>query len=314
VLDLLTSFPEIGGADHSLAKHDFGPVTLAVDAGGELIEIGRVQYDQAAYEMQAGVVELPVPPQAAAALPDANLVLMAGARRLLEEIDVVQVETDDRAVYMDLAPVDGASRATADIELRAFRRGEPITAPVTVELQYFTDAMTPGKVNSLNPLVVTACEVTEKPLGTVDRIEIPAGGRATLTLVAEAPGCFKVRFLPPPMKPDDNPNFAVEFFTCYRALPYDDYSAISDEELTWSFLYEHVIRYYAIMYPVMSRIIPWGPTSTPTDPDRVIQFASLMRQAVDESRIGTALQMPITRELSRGKRKLIERWCELQLR
>ena len=313
-LDLLTTFPEVGGPHHSVDKHDVGPVTLTLDTPTGPIEIGPVAYDRATYESQAGVVELTVPPEAAPHLADSDLVLMAGSRALLHEIDIMQVETDDLAVYMDLAPVDGALRATADIELRAFRRGEPISEPETIGLQYFVDEMIPGQLNSLNPLVVTACEVVDRPIGTVEEIEIPAGGRQTLTLVTDRPGCFKVRFLPKPMQPGADPNFAVEFFTCYRALPHDDYSHVSDKDLTWSYLHENVVQYYAIMYPVMSRIIPWGPTSTPTDPDRVVQFASLMREAVDESRIGTALQMPITRELSQGKRELIKRWCDLQLR
>ena len=64
----------------------------------------------------------------------------------------------------------------------------------------------------------------------------------------------------------------------------------------------------------MSTIIPWGPDNTPHDPERVAQFAALMSQAVDASRLDTALQMPITRELSAGKRALLQRWCALQMR
>ena len=115
------------------------------------------------------------------------------------------------------------------------------------------------------------------------------------------------------MKPDDKPAWWFEFFGNYRVLPFDDYSDVPDEQVTWQFVYNEVFSYYAIMYPVMSLIIPWGPSDTPHDPDRVVQFASLIRQAVDESRVGTALAMPITRELSAGKRALVQRWCDLQL-
>jgi hypothetical protein len=50
-----------------------------------------------------------------------------------------------------------------------------------------------------------------------------------------------------------------------------------------------------------------------TDPERVAQFASLIRDAIDESRLGTTLEMPITRELSAGKWSLLKRWCDRQL-
>jgi hypothetical protein len=64
----------------------------------------------------------------------------------------------------------------------------------------------------------------------------------------------------------------------------------------------------------MSLIIPWGPDDLPHDPVRVSQFAAIMRQAVDEKYLGTALSMPITRELDAGKRRLVQRWCDLQMR
>ena len=47
---------------------------------------------------------------------------------------------------------------------------------------------------------------------------------------------------------------------------------------------------------------------------RVAQFAAIMRQAVDRKHLGTALAMPITRELDEGKRRLVQRWCDLQPR
>jgi hypothetical protein len=310
-LDLLTSFPEEGG---DLAKHDFGPVELVLETDdGKQVGIGPVPYDRTTYENQAGVVEVALSPGLAPLLGDGSLRLVAADTLLLREIEVVQVETDDRNLYLDLELVDGALEATGSMELRAFWKGEPIKSPVTVTLQHFEDVMKPGTANSVNPLVVTACELTEQPSGIEGSITIPAGGRAAVTITSTRPGCFKVRFLPPPMKPDDKPMFQVEFFGSYRTLPFNDYSHVPDEDITWPFLYEHVFKYYAVMYPVMSLIMPWGPSNMPYDPDRVVQFASLIRMAVDESHVGTALAMPVTRELSAGKRTLVQRWCDLQL-
>ena len=39
-----------------------------------------------------------------------------------------------------------------------------------------------------------------------------------------------------------------------------------------------------------------------------------MLDVIDESRRGTALEMPITRELSAGKRALVRRWCRKELK
>jgi hypothetical protein len=154
-------------------------------------------------------------------------------------------------------------------------------------------------------------------------ITIPGGGQAKLTIQPHAPGCYKIRFIPPGATkhnipssgcPEATPDFTIEFYSNYRVLPTDDYSSYTDEQINnWPFMFEHVFGYYALFYPVMSTIIPWGPKNAPEDEERVREFAALMKYVVDEKLLKSPLAMPITRELSAGKRKLIQRWCDLQL-
>ena len=126
-------------------------------------------------------------------------------------------------------------------------------------------------------------------------------------------GCQKLRFLPVGLSLPAVPQWAVEFYSNFRVLPYHDYSKVPDGEVTWDYVYDEVFSYYGILYPIMSLVIPWGPDTLPNDPVRVAQFAAIMRQAVDRKYLGTALSMPITRELDEGKRKLVQRWCDLQM-
>jgi hypothetical protein len=325
VLDLLTSFPEIGcakGADGDpFDKHDFGPVELELvyDAGSgpTTATLGRVGYDRATYEKLAGVYELAFDPASEAGRNIETGSLQLRDPRgtvLLREIETVQVVSDDPAVYMDLAPADGGLRATGTARLRVFCKGRPIEEPVTLQVQRYSDIQRPGKLNSVNPLVVIATEIDEEPAETTP-VEVAPPGELALELSADKAGCYKLRFIAPGMVADypGSPNFAVEYYTSYRVLPHDDYSEVPDEEITFEFIYREVLNYYAILYPVMSTIIPWGPENTPQDPQRVAQFAALISQAIDEDRLGTALEMPITRELSAGKRALLKRWCAREL-
>jgi hypothetical protein len=320
VLDLLTSFCEV---DYGLEKIDYGDVQLVLeydDGTGktETADIGTVHYDRTTYETLAGVVEVPIPPgsEAEKHIEDGWLRLVDSSDQLLlREIEVPQVETDDRSVYIDLPP---SGETTGTMRLHAFLKGQPIQEPVTVCLEVYEDVMHPGTANSIDPLVVYACELVENKAGGSSEVTIPAGGVADVTFKVSKPGCFKLRFVPPgfypPPKGQPNPNFAVEFFGNYRVLPPDDYSGVPDEQVTWPFVYQEVFQYYAVIHPVMSLIIPWGPgNSNELDPERITQFASAMKMSIDESRIGTALEMPITRELSAGKRALVQRWCDLQL-
>jgi hypothetical protein len=325
VLDLLTSFPEIGCVPNAqgdpLDKHDFGAVQLELvyDSGGttETAVLGEVGYDRAAYEQRAGVCEVTFDPDSDAGKNIGSGLLQlrtASGTVLLREVEVAQVVTDDPAVYMDLQAVDGGHRAEGEARLRVFSKGKPIEEPVTLQVQRFSDVQRAGTANSVNPLVVTACEIEEDP-GETSELTVEPPGELTLPLTADAPGCYKARIVAQGMVADypNSPNWAVEYFVSYRALPYDDYSHIPDDEITFELVYREVFNYYAILHPVMSTIIPWGPENTPQDHERVAQFAALIREAVDESRLGTALQMPITRELSAGKRELLKRWCAREL-
>jgi hypothetical protein len=342
VLDLLTAFPEIGGpGPQAFEKMDFGPGPVNLwlvygPDGATEAKIGPVSYDRATYESLAGVWEVPFDPtsDAGKAIGDGYLQLRNDAGDvLLREIEVPQVETEDRAIYVDLAPpaANEPPLAMGELTLRAFTKGKPISTPLDVEVQFWVDVMTPGDVNSINPLVIMACLLTNAEdttgaysvLGSSQeasgafKVTIPAGGELALQFTADRAGCVKLRFVVPGMTiagPPAQPAFAVEYYTNVRALPYEDYSHVPDEQLTLEYVFEEVLAYYSILYPVMSAIIPWGPENTPHDPDRVAQFAALMSQAVDERRLGTALQMPITRELSAGKRALLQRWCALQQR
>jgi hypothetical protein len=340
VLDLLTAFPEIGCDPNATGdvfdKHDFGPVSLDLDydtpTGPATAVLGAVSYDRATYEQLAGVWEVAFDgaSQASEHLADGLLRLRdADGNVLLQEIEAAQVETDDRAVYIDLeSDGGGPPQAVGSMLVRAFIKGEPITEPLALQVQFWLDSMAPGDVNSINPLVVMACNLsnvqstnggytlldsTEPTSGTFE-VTVPAGGELELRFSVQTAGCFKLRFIPPGMTiVPGPPAFAVEYYANARALPCDDYSHVPDEQLTFAYIFEEVLSYFAILYPVMSTIIPWGPDNTPHDPDRVSQFAALMSQAVDESRLGTALQMPITRDLSAGKRRLLQRWCALQM-
>jgi hypothetical protein len=317
LLDLGTAFPEAGcDKDYTgdpVAKHDFGAVALEVAYGDSSAALGPVRYDRETYERLGGVWEVPFDPgsEVGRQLADGLLQLRDEAGIvLLRESEAVQVVTDDQAVYLDLAETPGGVRALGSASLRVFAKGEPIAEAVTLTVERWTDYQKPGKANSVNPLVVTATEIDERRDGAFE-LEVPAGGRVDVPIEAGEPGCYKLRYVAPGDE-GSAANWAVDDFSCFRVLPFKDYSDVPDEQLTFEFVYGEVFSYYAILYPVMSRFIPWSPDDVPLDEERIAQFATLIRYVIDEARVGTALAMPITRELPAGKRALLKRWCDLQ--
>ncbi len=157
---------------------------------------------------------------------------------------------------------------------------------------------------------------------TTEQVTVPAGGQLTLNLTALPvgmnPSTFRagvslIRFTDPanPVTPNfawDNCDYAT-----VRILPFDDYSQVPDATINnWSYIYSEVFGFYSVLYPVMSKVIPWGPTGAPNNPAEVKQFASQILALTDFNMWNTTIYMPITRDLSGGKRELLRRWCNLQ--
>lgn len=311
-LDLLTTFPE--QAPGSPDKIDLGPVKLLVEDQHGLLVLGDVDYSGKTYVANAGVVEFGIATDVLDRVRNGMLVLNDKTGTMLQEIDVVQVETDDRGVYLDMEPDEsGKLTARGTVGIRSFRKGEPTTGPVELTVQVWADDIVVGNAESLSPLVVHQNYLRWKQLGEY-HVTVQ-DGIVEFQISTTRAGCQKLRFLPAGVTPPaPYPQWAVEFYANFRVLPYHDYSNVPDKKITWDFIYSEVFRYYGILYPIMSLIIPWGPDTLPNDPVRVGQFAAIMRQAVDRKYLGTALSMPITRELDEGKRRLVQRWCDLQPR
>jgi hypothetical protein len=75
--------------------------------------------------------------------------------------------------------------------------------------------------------------------------------------------------------------------------------------VTWNFVYQNVIRYFYLIYPGMFLRLPFQNEATAR------QNATIIRQMVSKDSWDTTTYMPVSRDLSDGKRKLLQRWCAL---
>jgi hypothetical protein len=282
-LDLINSVPEV---DTGLAKVSLGNVNAYVETQGgggtQLQLLGAVAYDRAAYEQTGGMVDISYPPALDDAVQSGQVVLIqeSSQSRLLEETELT-VETDDRCVYLD-------ANQAGSLTLRVLRKGGPPGAPVTIRLmQYITTQ------KSFTPSTPTTAVVT-----IPDQVSTDANGMATIPLTTANPGTCVITFLLPGVADDDTSAFAN-----VRVLPVDDYSNVTDAQLTFSLIYAEVLKYYWLLYPKMNRIIDLSQEI------RVTLRAQFIRDRTDPARFEHTDYMPRTRELSNGKRQLLLRWC-----
>src|SRR5260370_31565400 len=90
-------------------------------------------------------------------------------------------------------------------------------------------------------------------------------------------------------------------------LPFDDALEryTPDSSLSWSFIYRNVLRVFDLGYAIMPKV------GNLHDLNVIEQMAEQIKFAVSVDSFESTLYMPITRDLSAGKRKLLQRFVNL---
>jgi hypothetical protein len=139
-----------------------------------------------------------------------------------------------------------------------------------------------------------------------------ADGYITFTVTGLAPGAAMIRYQAP--GDDFNPNqdgatayhyFGYVSYNNFRVLPDDNYDNIPDDQVTWEFVYQNVIRYFYLIYPGMFARLAFQ------NENIAKQSASIIAELIAKDTWGSTSYMPVSRDLSDGKRKLLQRWCAL---
>lgn len=280
-LDLANSVPETG---FDLGKLDLGPLTVVAKAPGADVELGTLDYaayDAAAYAATSGIVSLPLDDAAAAAAEDGDLEVRAadGTPVLTEQPLTVAVHPPN--VYLE----EGESTA---VTLRVFRRGRPPGARVSI----------------------TMAEVpTGGPLPHVT-VETDARGEASVPVTGDRTGSWtwvlapwEGSVAPPPptqLTPDSDEYLVV------RTTPADDDIGLLAP--SWDNVHTYVLRDWEAMAPCMDNWLLLG------DEDQCARAAALVRDLTSRERFDDYGYMPVTRDLTKGQRTLLHRWCDLVIR
>jgi hypothetical protein len=332
-----------------LQKADFGDLTLTITSNGQSQTVAVIPYEQykrSAYESGSGVIEIPYAAALAPALMDPQGVFTLSGQKLtpspaLEEVNYGFVFTDDQCLYLH----EGDS---VSYQIQVFYKGQPFrnqkVAITTSEYQFKMMASpppappspgqpqpapvrvfepldnTPGLkyVVSIPPQEVNSSFNSGQPISITN----PMGnyvtdnhGKITLTVNGNCRGAAMVRYQLAGDTFDPNMGgankylyFGYTFYNAFRVLPNDNYDHISNDQVTWEFVYREVLQYYYLLYPGM--FARWdGPVSFK---DAAVQNASIIAQMVNKRFWDKSWSMPVSRDISDGKRKLLQRWCALQ--
>jgi hypothetical protein len=105
------------------------------------------------------------------------------------------------------------------------------------------------------------------------------------------------------------------FYAAIRVYPFDGplvdrfvqlWNSTYDPDQAWQFVYDEILYLYDMLYPIMNAYVPLhdrGKVEAAID-----QVLLLISEELEEN---STVAMPITRDLSRGKREVLELWGSL---
>jgi hypothetical protein len=350
-LDFGSAIPEIaiaGTTASNLVKADFGNLTLGTIAPGAapsftpIADIDYAHYERSAYEASAGIIDIPFPgPETAAQLQSGQLAIqvqgqsipatVADIRRpghatvvvsatgpllaLTEQI--YSAQTDSRGIYLD----EGES---LQFQVKVLQAGAP-AAGASVLVAKFDNNLSliptalPQFVNFTGgrQQIISAGGIpTSVTVVTADQ-----NGIAKIGVAAQSPGFPVLGFFPfatgssLPQPPAALFPPGPAFYATVRVLPFDSsapqqfidiWNSTHDPAQAWTFVYNNILYIYDMMFSVMLQYINLGSRDAVEKSAGAIA-ALITKDVAAES----TMAMPITRDLSGGKRTVLQLWLYL---
>ena len=284
-IDLSNSIPETG---FDLAKQDLGELSVvAVAADGKTVAatLGTLPYrayGREAYDLGAGLVVLPVDPAAAAIAANLDLEVRTAAGAVILRETALRACPEDPNLYLD-------EGEPGELRVRVLDRGAPPRVPACVTL-YLQDA---------DPATARTVPVDAAGFAT---FPIPAGpgsvdGYLLVPAFAAAGGaCAAPASIPKEIDPQ------VTDYVYVRILPAD--ADIAKLPPTWDNVRAEVLADWEAMAPCMDNWLRLG------DPVQVKAYGALVRRLTSKASFEGFRFMPVTRDLSAGKRALLYAWLD----
>jgi hypothetical protein len=333
-LDLNSTMPENGTPAEwpsDLSKTNFGPLTLGVwEAGAfaHIAEIDSTQYGQTPYEASAGIIDIPFPnPDTGALLKSGTLAVQVQDQFALMEQNYT-AQTDSRGIYLD-------ENGQGGFDITVCFRGVPSPGTNVLVAKYdenlsliLTTNPTPPNPP---PLINFTTGQQNLPVGdnetAVAIVTSDKNGIASVGIEAQNPGFPVLAFFPytgntvPQLPPSlFNPPANVflitsAFYATVRVLPFDDgvpqefinlWNSTGDPEQAWNFIYNNILYVYDMLFSVMLEYVNLGDRSA-VEASASIIWGMISEAAAQDS----TLAMPITRDMSAGKRKALQLWIYL---
>jgi len=295
-IDFGSTIPE---RNEALDKATYGDLELRVRAADGTITaiapIAQAQYGKDAYEASSGILDIDLSEHADPSI----MIKIATGDLLIATSSLVALRESPLIAFCDTRDVYVEEGAPTAVTVAVRERGKPPSAGVHVAVFSY------GRNQAPLPASPSPAPVVLQP---------DAAGNTTLPILPTVPGLVNFALLPfsaPNPTPVQPPGLNVNAHTyiSVRVMPFDNAleASTSDSALSFSFIFREILQVYDIIYPRMSAIINF------TDRNAVEANASGIKSLIQDNLFESTRYMPVTRDMSAGKRRLLSRWCDLAL-
>lgn len=323
ILDFIQTIPEDTTLNpqsptEDLHKVDYGDLRLTVTSNGVEQFVGSIpysSYNRTAYEKWGGIVEIPVSDSVLLALADSNSILKfyaetMGSIPVMQEIDYDIIASDEQCLYLNKGEIK-------TYKMKVLRKGVPVINE-TVKLALTQYNFLTGDAG-VDEMAIKLLRQLDGHTGSQYIVDIqPVRGYTTdengdieFSITGVENGVAMVRYQPandnfnPSVGNNKKLYFGFVSYNAFRVMPDDNYDNLPDDEITWDLVKNDIIQYFYLMYPGMFARLPFQKE------DVAKTNATIIRQMISERSWHSTSYMPVTRDLSDGKRKLLQRWCAL---
>jgi len=334
--DIANTFPEDGPDGN---KFDIGKISVGLRKIDEdikdpklntnpIYEIASIKNDRSEYQYKGGMIDLELdntPDEVSEMLYNDSfeIIISSSLHGVLLNESEYMIAASSVCNYLDELPPnqnwsdqivrerlrnEASESLRGEVKISALKRGRVPTGPMEILVEQWK--ITPTGTPNQYGLYKYPELIGKESLVLFD-------GRATYLFQPErGSGLRRFRFVPQGTWPQEiTPvNLAAlafkEFFSEVRVLPYDDYSHISENDLNFKLIYDEIFRYYHLIFPAMSVHLDMsdpGIWTTPTTAQYVLRM-------IDTKLWDFHNYMPRTRDLSKYRRELLERFCRLVLK
>ncbi|HXI25673.1 MAG TPA: hypothetical protein VNG71_17535 [Pyrinomonadaceae bacterium] len=322
-LDLNSTMPELGTPGSwpsDLTKADFGQLTVGVMNAQDFTPIATVDYDQyqrSAYEARAGIIDIPFPNSGTGELLQHGTIAIQaqGQTALLEQ--TYTAETDTRGIYLD-------QNGHAEFQVMVCQMGSPSPGANVLLAQYDSGLNLVPSSGTQYVLFQNGNVMTINAGGietVVTTLPTDQNGNATFVIGAVNPGFPVIGFfpyavggaLPQPTSPFSFVDDA--FYTTVRVLPFDDavpqafvdlWNGNQDPAAAWTFVYGEILYVYDMLFNVMLKYVNLGSQQSVEQ-----NLNGIWSAITQEAAVESTYAMPVTRDMSSGKRLALQLWIYL---